>query len=269
MTQNISKNEEIIPKNKKGGILQPKNDVVFTALFSKGNEKITKALIENILDTKINKIELDKSRHLSSDNILDKRGILDLRAILNDDTECNIEVQLSTHDKMLERFLYYWSRIYTSTLKTGNEYSKLRRTISIIIVGDDVPHFKDIPKALTKWQIREEDYLQKLLTPYFQICIIELRKAIKAYENDKDNKMLQWMLFLDNPEDKEVYQIMEKNEDIKKAKEELDRLSEERFLERMAIKAEIDRMDYNQGMYDARRHGIEDGVKIQSRQLTG
>ena len=80
---------------------------------------------------------------------------------------------------------------------------------------------------------------------------------------------LKMMLFLENPEDKEVYQIMKKNEDIKKAKEELDRLSEERFLERMAIKAEIDRMDYNQGMYDARRHGIEDGVKIQSRQLTG
>jgi len=32
--------------------------------------------------------------------------------------------------------------------------------------------------------------------------------------------MLQWMMFLDNPENKEVAEIMEENEDIKEARKE-------------------------------------------------
>ncbi len=35
----------------------------------------------------------------------DKNGRLDLRAVVNDNIECDIEVQLSIHEKMLPRFL--------------------------------------------------------------------------------------------------------------------------------------------------------------------
>ena len=90
-----------------GNILVPKNDLVFQTLFTRGKESITKALIENILKIKINKLELDKSKDLLNDNTKDKKGRLDLRAVIDDNIECNIEVQLETHKKMLERFLYY------------------------------------------------------------------------------------------------------------------------------------------------------------------
>ena len=43
-------------------ILQPKNDVVFQALFTRGKESITKALIEDILNIKVHSLELDKSK---------------------------------------------------------------------------------------------------------------------------------------------------------------------------------------------------------------
>ena len=50
--------------NEKKELLQPKNDVVFQALFTRGKESITKALIEDILHIKIHSLELDKSKDL-------------------------------------------------------------------------------------------------------------------------------------------------------------------------------------------------------------
>ena len=243
------------------GLLRPKNDVVFQALFTRGKEKITKDLLEKILRMKIHSIELDKSKDLLNENKNDKNGRLDLRAVINDNIECDIEVQLTTHEKMLPRFLLYWEKMYSANLKVGDEYSKLRRTISIIIVDGELPEFKGIKKAQTNWQIREEEYKSIILTSYFEICIIELPKAIREYKTNKENGALQWMMFLENPEDVEVTKIMEENENIKEAKEELDRISQDDILRRMAFKAELERMDHAQLMYEARRDGKKEGIE--------
>ena len=152
--------------------------------------------------------------------------------------------------------------MYTSNIKIGEQYSKLRQTISIIIIDDEIKQFKEIEKACTKWQIREEKYRDKILTSYFQICIIEIPKAIKEYEKDKSNAVLQWIKFLDNPEDMEVRKIMEKNQDIKEAKEELDQISQDDILRRMALKAELERMDQEQMLYEAKRDGKAEGETI-------
>ena len=246
--------------NEKKSILQPKNDVVFKALFSRGKPRITQAMLEAILKMKIDKLELDKSADLLNDNKDDKNGRLDLRAIVNDNVECDIEVQLSTHEKMLPRFLLYWAKMYSANLQVGEKYEQLRRTISIIIVDKELPEFKTIKKAQTNWQIREEEYKSIILTSYFEIIIIELPKAIREYETNKEDGALQWMMFLENPEDVEVTKIMEENENIKEAKEELNRISQDDVLRRMAFKAELERMDNEQMLYEAKRDGKKEGV---------
>ena len=249
-------------------ILKPKNDVVFQTLFTRGKEKITKDLLEKILKIKIHKLELDKSKDLLNENKNDKNGRLDLRAIINDNIECDIEVQLTTHEKMLPRFLLYWAKMYSANLKVGEQYSNLRRTISIIIVDGELPEFKGIKKAQTNWQIREEEYKNIILTSYFEICIIELPKAIREYKTNRENGALQWMMFLENPEDVEVTKIMEENENIKEAKEELDRISQDDRLRRIAFKAELERMDHEQLMYEAKRDGKkEEKIQIAKNML--
>lgn len=242
-------------------ILQPKNDVVFHALFTRGKEGITKALLEDILKIRVEKLELDKSTELSNDNIKNKNGRLDLRAVINGNVECDIEIQLLTHDNILERFVYYWSKTYTANLHIGENYNKLRKTISIIIVDNNIEQFRGIDKSHTRWQIREEKYNEIMLTDYFQIDIIEMRKAIKEYETNTSDGLLQWMMFLNNPENKEVIKIMEENNNIKEAKEELNRISQDDSLRRMALRAEIARMDYEQCLYEAKRDGIVKGAK--------
>ena len=83
---------------------------------------------------------------------------------------------------MVERFLYYWAKMYTANLQIGNQYNKLRKTISIIIVDNEIKQFKGIRKAYTKWQLREEEYKNVILTSFCEIGIIELPKAIKEYQ---------------------------------------------------------------------------------------
>ena len=52
---------------------------------------------------------------------------------------------------------------------------------------------------------------------------------------------------------------MEKNEDIKEAKEELNQLSKDETLRRIALKEELLRMDINQAKADAEEYGREEG----------
>ena len=229
--------------NEKKSILQPKNDVVFKALFSRGKPRITQAMLEAILKMKIDKLELDKSTDLLNDNKDDKNGRLDLRAIINGNTECDIEVQLATHNNIAERFLYYWAKMYTANLQIGDKYSKLRKTISIIILDDNFSLTRNIEKPQTTWKIRESEATHLVLTDYFEIIIIEIPKVVKAYQKTPNDEVLQWMLFLDNPEKEEVARIMEENKNIKEAKEELERISQDDILRRKALNRTLEIAD--------------------------
>ena len=97
-----------------------------------------------------------------------------------------------------------------------------------------------------------------ILTDKFELDIIELSK-IKGRENEKD-QLLDWLIFLENPESERVTRKMEENENIKEAKKELDRISQDDVLRRMAFKAELERMDNEQMLYEAKRDGKKEGI---------
>ena len=242
--------------NEKKSILQPKNDVVFKALFSRGKPRITQAMLEAILKIKIDKLELDKSTDLLNESADDKNGRLDLRAIINGNTECDIEVQLASNNNIAERFVYYWAKMYTANLKIGDKYSELRKTISIIILDDDFKLTKNLENPQTTWKIRESEARHLVLTDYLEIIIIEIPKVVKAYHKTPDDEVLQWMLFLDNPEKEEVARIMEENKDIKEAKEELERISQDDILRRKALNRTLeiaDRLQMKEDLEEAKK----------------
>ena len=51
----------------------------------------------------------------------------------------------------------------------------------------------------TKWKIMLENGEKRILTDKLEIVIIEIPKAKKILKKDKNNKIAQWMMFLDNP----------------------------------------------------------------------
>lgn len=96
-----------------------------------------------------------------------------------------------------------------------------------------------------------------ILTDYFQVVIIELSKATEEYKNNKEDGMLQWMMFLDNPEDVEVKKIMENNKEIKEAKNELDKISQDEIMRRILLKEKLMRMDMKQ----MEKEAVEDAIE--------
>ncbi len=71
------------------------------------------------------------------------------------------------------------------------------------------------------------------MTDRLELIIIEIPKARKMYAKIQ-NPICQWMMFLDNPNQKEVASIMEENKAIKKAIGELEQVSGNEKIRRIA-----------------------------------
>lgn len=104
---------------KKKELLKPKNDIVFQSLFTQKNERITKNFISALMGENITKIEINTEKELYIERPEDKLGILDLEAEINDKEKVDIEVQLIDRKNLVERMLFYFSKLYASTIDKG------------------------------------------------------------------------------------------------------------------------------------------------------
>ena len=246
-------------QNKKIKRYPPKMDIIFQAIFGEvGSENITKDFLEKILKRKIEKISLDKNPILRRELKDDKLGVLDIITELDGKEKCNIEMQLIDKNNIIERMLYYWSKMYTRQIKAGDDYNKLEKTIVILIADFNIKGLEEVEYHST-WKIIETNSVKKLiLTDKFELDIIELLK-IKGRENEKD-QLLDWLIFLENPESERVTRKMEENENLKEAVEKLDRISEDEKMQRIIELREKAIRDehaiYAKGVDD----GIEKGI---------
>lgn len=94
--------------------LTPKNDIVFKKIFGRiGNEDILKDFLSAILEKDIEQVEIQKDTQIEKMTLTDKTGILDIKAITNDNVQINVEMQIVNHQNMEKRTLFYWSKLYT------------------------------------------------------------------------------------------------------------------------------------------------------------
>ena len=150
----------MVKKEENGKIsFNPTNDYVFKRIFGHvGNEEITKALLKAILKKKIEKVDLDKNKILEKDLSSDKLGILDVRATIDDEDDVDIEVQVTDHKDIQERILFYWSKLFSRKIVSGEDYKELKKVVVILITEYEIDELRKIEKVLTKWQIREETF---------------------------------------------------------------------------------------------------------------
>ena len=234
------------------------NDFVFKKVFGKkGNESILKDLLEAILKIKIKKIELQTEVELERELIDDKTGVLDIEATIDDNTIIDIEMQMRNQYNMKERSLFYWAGLYYTALKKKGEYKENKRVITINIVNFDM--FKEGPYH-EKIELRRE-YKNILLTNKLEIHFIQLSKFLKEGQEEKDKKMWQWLTFICDKNRKEVERVMKENKEIEKANEELEYLTGDDAVRRIAFLREKAERDYISNMSGAREEGIEEGEK--------
>ena len=117
----------------------------------------------------------------------------------------------------------------------------------------DLPSLAGIEKYLSKWNLREENYVNFILTDDIQVCIMELPKFERYKKgNDLDN----WVKFILNPK-----VIDMSNKEIKKAKELLEEISkndQERYLAELREKYIRDQKATEGAGYDK---GLVQGAK--------
>ena len=265
MSDNNLTNQTKEEKLKEIKVLKPKNDVVFQRLFNKDNEKITKAFVEALLDEKIHKIKINEDKNLLSKALDQKSGILDLQVDVNDEEKVDVEIQLIERSNLPERLLFYFSKLYLRGIGKGEDYRFAKRVVLIAIIDYNLKMKIENKKMETIWKLIEKDNLQNILTNKLEIHILELDKVKEEYEKNKKNEKAQWLLFLDNPNTKEVEEIMEKNEEVKDAVIEVKKLSEDEELQRLADLREKAIMDekaiYQAGLNNGKTEAMQEVAK--------
>ena len=192
-------------------------------------------------------------------------GVVDVLAKINNNEFCNIEMQMVDKKNMIKRMLYYWARQYAKGIGIKEDYKELKRTIVVLIANFEFDLLKELG-IHSRWKIIEEERRKIVLTEDLEFNIIEVPKMYKD-EQERDKKLIQWLKFLENPESKEVQGYMEKNENMKEAKEKLDKMSKDEKVRRMADLRQKALMDEREAEYTGYSNGLEEGIKQGYREI--
>ncbi|MGL4945305.1 MAG: Rpn family recombination-promoting nuclease/putative transposase, partial [Fusobacteriaceae bacterium] len=220
-------------------LLDPKMDFIFKKIFGNEQEKsvllsfLNLALrpVDPIVDVELRNVEMTK------ESLENKNSRLDIKAVTDNGTIINIEIQLTNKFNMGKRTLFYWSKLYSEQLKEGEDYKQLNKTVCINILNFN--YFKEIESYHSIFKIRE-DKSGVILEDDLEIHFLELTK-LSGF--DKNDPLTGWGMFLKQPASDIVEEAEETVIEIKKAKEELYKISadeDERELYRIREKAYLD-----------------------------
>ncbi len=189
----------------------------------------------------------------------EKQGILDVRILMNDDTEIDIEIQLSILNVWADRALFYLAKMYTEQINSGEDYTIFKKCVSISIL--DFELFKDTPEFYSCFHIRE-DTRHAIYTDKMEFHVLELPKLPKELREDSNDIEL-WGKFISAERKEEFDVLAEKNTYIDSAYQHLQLISQDKQ-KRMEYEAREKAVrDYNQGLLEAREAG-----KIEGREET-
>ena len=239
------------------GLLDPKMDFVFKNIFgSEKNPNILISFLNATLKPKdlITSVEI-KNTDLNKGYIEDKFSRLDVKATTSNNEIINIEIQLKNEYNMIKRSLYYWSKLYSEQLNEGEDYSILKRTICINILN-----FKYLKtrKFHSAYRLKEI-YSNEELTDVAEIHFIEIPKLEDG--SDEKDMLVPWIEFLKDPESEKVRNLEMSIEEIRQAKDELIKMSNDdiqRELYEMRAKTLKDKIS---ALNEAERKGIQKGIQ--------
>ena len=253
------------------GLLDPKMDFVFKNIF--GSEKHPNILISFLNATLkpkdlITAVEI-KNTDLNNGYIEDKFSRLDVKATTSNNEIINIEIQLKNEYNMIKRSLFYWSKLYSEQLNEGEDYSVLKRTICINILN-----FKYLKtrKFHSGYRLKEI-YSNEELTDVAEIHFIEIPKLEEG--TDEKDMLVAWIEFLKNPESEKVRSLEMSIDEIREAKDELIRMSNDdtqRELYEMRAKTLKDKISAlneaeRKGIKKGRQEGIKEGEKSKAIEI--
>ena len=231
-----------------------KNDIIFQTFFSrKGNEEYLIDFLNALLKKEIKTIEVREEVNLERLSKEEKGGRLDLQAKLEDGTIISIEMQLRNEYNIEERTTLYSGKVISRETERGTDYEDINQVIMINILGYN---FLEVEDYISETAIVLEKHRDYEVLTGLKWYFIELPKFRKQNPN-MNEKINQWFAFIDDNNREAIKLAEEKNDKLKKARIEMNYLTGEAEVRRLAELREKWEMDRISAINHATRKGEE------------
>lgn len=171
-------------------LMDLKIDLAFKKMF--GTEK-NKAITIVFLNAILKRTGRDTIKEVAFKNVeivgehkSDKQSRLDILVATHDNTQINVEIQFTNDLDMVNRSIFYWSRLYSDQAEKGMGYMELKPTITINILN-----FTLLPETdlfHTSYHLYEDEEKFRI-DDILELHVIEIPKLLKHW---KENRLDPW-----------------------------------------------------------------------------
>ncbi|MBP0958289.1 MAG: Rpn family recombination-promoting nuclease/putative transposase [Oscillospiraceae bacterium] len=183
-------------------VISAKLDIIFKKIFTE-NEDMLHSFVASMLGISPESISEIKitNPELPPETLAGKFSRLDLNLKV-DNRLVNVEIQVKNDVDYRDRTLFYWAKLYSSELKSGEEYSELKQTITINIINFNMFGGDDYHTEVAA-MIKGTD---EVFSDKFGIHFFELKKVGK--KPDPNNSRELWLQFI-NADSEEEFEMIE------------------------------------------------------------
>ncbi|MDD2482340.1 MAG: Rpn family recombination-promoting nuclease/putative transposase [Lutispora sp.] len=251
-------------ENKNQELLSPLSDIVFKALFGR-EEKKSKIILIDFLNSILaleREEKITEIIHLNPFNIKeykgDKGSIFDIKIKTRKEERINIEIQINNVDDFRKRSLYYWSKMYSQTIKESESYTALKKSIVINIMDFDI--IKETDRYHTEYKILEKIERFPLIDD-LEIHYIELQKFQPKKDVEEMEAIELWLSFIKKAGKEEIGKLIKRKEELSIAMEMLKKISADEELREKYASQEKARLDAISSIKFAEMKGMEKGIE--------
>jgi len=243
-------------------LLSLTNDYVFRRIFGEKNVDSLADFLSAVIDIPVEDLAelVVDDPNLHREHKGGKRSELDIRVHTKSGEIVNVEIQVNPGQSIRERIAYYNDRIFVGQLGIGEDYSKLKRTISIIIT--DFVLITENSDCFNRFRWYNIDN-RTMLTDAQEINTLELAKLP---ETDDGTKLWQWLKLLMLRREDEMEEVAKDNTAIKNVIVTLREMSADEAERRLAEAREKEERDrksaYVSGVLDGEKQGEARGIEI-------
>ena len=172
--------------------IDPKVDCVFKALLGKEeNSNLLVHFLNAVLGSELSEPIVSVviiNPYNDKEFLDDKLTIVDVKANDQSGRIYQIEVQLAYYSDLPARMVYTWGDIYCKQLQSGSDFTNLKPTYSIWLMGKNA--IKDDDKYVHAFKLRDDT--GKLLTDYGGIWLLELEKFSTVHVENEQERWIQF-----------------------------------------------------------------------------
>jgi predicted transposase/invertase (TIGR01784 family) len=236
--------------------VRAKLDIVFKKLMTENSD-----LLQDFLASVL-KIPYDSIKNISilnseilPETITGKFSRLDLKMEV-DGSLINAEIQIRETAEYKDRALFYWTKLYSGDLKSGEDYIDIKKSISINIVNFNLFGCREFHSEFTVMETGRHE----VLTDKCAIHFFELKKISRKV--NKDDKTELWLQLI-NAETKEEFDMLEQTgvAPIQRAVFVLHQMSEDEKTQELARMREKALHDETTELNHAKREGEKKGLE--------